>query len=99
MATMTVIKIQQLDKSGGVWREFVLYADSKDEIEDKLYRTSLAFNMDRTRVLVNGEVVALLWRPATRSARTARPRSSRRCSPRICGGTPGPTGSASGGRC
>jgi hypothetical protein len=51
----TTIRILQLDKHGNVWREFRLHADSKTEAEFVLDRIRLAYNMERTRVLVNGK--------------------------------------------
>lgn len=56
--TMT-IKVQQLDAHGNVFREFVHYATTEPQLQAKLSRIQRAYNMDRTRVLVNGKRIPL----------------------------------------
>jgi hypothetical protein len=52
MANMNVITIEQLDKSGNVWRTFTLHKWDY-EVDAALERTYTGYNMDRTRVTVN----------------------------------------------
>jgi len=49
------IQVQQLTEDGKVWRQFRYYR-AEDELEQSLDRIRLAFNMEHTRILVNGEV-------------------------------------------
>jgi len=55
---MTHIKIQQLSGEGHVLREFALYPAPKD-VQRRLHSITYAYNLDRTRVLLDGERVYL----------------------------------------
>ena len=57
MAAYRTIKVQQLDADGNVWREFV-HQRRPAEVETKLDQIDRAYNMARTRVLVDGLRVA-----------------------------------------
>ena len=69
---MTVITIQQLSASGRPFREFTLYPEP-GQVEARLDRIRLAYNMARTRVLVDGQ-----YAEGAPEGTEASPRRSRR---------------------
>ena len=50
---METITIEQLDAGGRAWRQFTHHV-ATHELDGKLDRIRLAYNMDHTRVLING---------------------------------------------
>jgi len=56
--TYSHIKIEQLDASGSVYRSFNQYP-ARYEIEERLVNIRRAYNLDRTTVTLDGEVVRL----------------------------------------
>jgi hypothetical protein len=49
-----IITIEQLDKAGNVWRTFTQYPRNASELDGKLHRIGRAYNLDHTRVSVDG---------------------------------------------
>jgi hypothetical protein len=49
---MINIEIQQLDSSGNPWRIFTTHC-KPEQVEARLDRIHMAYNMDRTRILID----------------------------------------------
>jgi hypothetical protein len=51
------IKIEQLDSKGNVFRTFTHVAYSRDGLDKQLARITNAYNLEATRVIVNGKEI------------------------------------------
>jgi hypothetical protein len=54
----TVIRVQQLDHDGKVYRQFV-YHVYRHDLQARLDRIALAYNLEATRVIVDGQEVSI----------------------------------------
>ncbi len=55
---MPRIKIEQLDSNGNTWRTFEQFPTAA-QVADRLHSITYAYNLDHTRVSVDGKLVPL----------------------------------------
>jgi len=64
---MPRIKMEQLNKDGNVFRTFEQFPATQGELAGRLHRITYAYNLARTRVSVDGQVIVLQRESGERS--------------------------------